>query len=72
MKATCQYRQTLVQDQQNPATVLDVFPRFLDIPGLIDQDFTMMFGEEVSGKFFGKMADVLQTQAPGRLQEPDF
>ncbi|XP_059417045.1 uncharacterized protein LOC132152250 [Carassius carassius] len=54
MMATFQYRQTLVQDQQNSATVLDVFPRFLDIPGLIDQDFTMMFGEEVSGRFLAK------------------
>nr|XP_055074954.1 uncharacterized protein LOC129454451 [Misgurnus anguillicaudatus] len=54
MKATFQYRQTLVQDQQNSATVLDVFLRFLDIPGLIDQDFTMMFGEEVSGRFLAK------------------
>ncbi|CAM4652279.1 unnamed protein product [Leuciscus chuanchicus] len=54
MMATFQYRQTLVQDQQNSATVLDVFPRFLDVPGLIDQDFTMMFGEEVSGRFLAK------------------
>ncbi|XP_045894758.1 uncharacterized protein LOC123962629 isoform X2 [Micropterus dolomieu] len=54
MMATFQYRQTLVQEQQNSATVLDVFPWFLDIPGLIDQDFTMMFGEEVSGRFLAK------------------
>ncbi|XP_059187920.1 uncharacterized protein LOC131970520 [Centropristis striata] len=54
MRATFQYRQTLVQDQQCSSTVLDVFPRFLDITGLIDQDFTMMFGEEVSGRFLAK------------------
>ncbi|XP_030588512.1 uncharacterized protein LOC115782476 [Archocentrus centrarchus] len=54
MRATFQYRQTLVQDQQCSSTVLDVFPQFLNITGLIDQDFTMMFGEEVSGRFLAK------------------
>lgn len=54
MRATFQYRQTLVQDEQCSSTVLDVFPRFLNITGLIDQDFTMMFGEEVSGRFLAK------------------
>lgn len=54
MRATFQYRQTLVQDQQSSSTVFDVFPRFLDITGLIEQDFTMMFGEEVSGRFLAK------------------
>ncbi|XP_030283379.1 uncharacterized protein LOC115587599 isoform X2 [Sparus aurata] len=54
MRATFQYRQTLVQDQQCSSTVFDVFPRFLDITGLIEQDITMMFGEEVSGRFLAK------------------
>ncbi|KAE8278071.1 hypothetical protein D5F01_LYC23868 [Larimichthys crocea] len=54
MRATFQHRQTLVQDQQASLAVLDVFPRFLDTPGLIDQDFTMMFGGEVSGRFLAK------------------
>ncbi|KAG7505294.1 hypothetical protein JOB18_028427 [Solea senegalensis] len=54
MRATFQYRQKLVQDQHCSSTVLDVFPRFLDITGLIDQDFTMMFGEDVSGRFLAK------------------
>ncbi|XP_071399447.1 uncharacterized protein [Centroberyx affinis] len=54
MRATFQYRQTLVQDQQCSSTVLDAFPRFLNITGLIDQDFTLMFGEEVSGRFLAK------------------
>ena len=35
MRATFQYRQTLVQDQQCSSTVLDVFPRFLYITGLV-------------------------------------
>ncbi|XP_013855967.1 uncharacterized protein LOC106511775 [Austrofundulus limnaeus] len=54
MRATFQYRQTLVHDQQSFSTVLDAFPRFLNITGLIDQDFTMMFGEEVSCRFLSK------------------
>ena len=35
MRVTFQYRQTLVQDQQCSLTVLDVFPRFLNITGLV-------------------------------------
>ncbi|KAM7416970.1 hypothetical protein PAMA_018852 [Pampus argenteus] len=51
MRATFDYRQKLVHDQDATASVLDVFPRFLDIPGLIEQDFCMMFGDHVSGRF---------------------
>ncbi|XP_074523915.1 uncharacterized protein LOC141788757 [Halichoeres trimaculatus] len=54
MKATFQHRQKVVQDSATAATVLDLFPRFLDTPGLIDQDFAMLFGEEVSGRFLAK------------------
>jgi len=35
MKATFQCRQAMIRDQQASSTVLDVFPRFLDIPGLV-------------------------------------
>nr|XP_046232298.1 uncharacterized protein LOC124052281 isoform X2 [Scatophagus argus] len=54
MMATFQHRQKVVQDPATTSTVLDHFPRFLDTPGLIDQDFTMLFGEEVSGKFLAR------------------
>ncbi|KAJ4939810.1 hypothetical protein JOQ06_029246 [Pogonophryne albipinna] len=54
MKATFQQRQKVVQDRATASTVLDLFPRFLDTSGLIEQDFTMLFGEEVSGKFLAK------------------
>ncbi|XP_071325218.1 uncharacterized protein [Trachinotus anak] len=54
MKATFQYRQKVIQDPATASTVLDLFPRFLYTSGLIDQDFTMLFGEEVSGKFLAK------------------
>lgn len=35
MKATFQHRQKVVQDPDTASTVLDLFPRFLDIPGLV-------------------------------------
>ncbi|KAK7899253.1 hypothetical protein WMY93_020106 [Mugilogobius chulae] len=54
MRATFQYRQSLVHDHQGSFSILDVFTRFLDTPGLIDQDFEMMFGEEVSSRFVSK------------------
>lgn len=35
MRATFEYRQKLVRDQAATASVLDVFPRFLDTAGLV-------------------------------------
>lgn len=35
MRATFDYRQKLVHDQDATASVLDVFPRFLDTAGLV-------------------------------------
>lgn len=55
MKVTFQHRQKVVQEPATASTVLDLFPRFLYTPGLVDQDFTMLFvGEEVSAKFLAK------------------
>ncbi|KAK0145641.1 hypothetical protein N1851_015422 [Merluccius polli] len=54
MKATFEHRQILVRNPDKSVDVLDTFPRFLDIPGLIEQDFLMLFGEETSGKFLSK------------------
>ncbi|XP_053491321.1 uncharacterized protein LOC128614059 isoform X3 [Ictalurus furcatus] len=36
------------------SSVLDLFTCFLAVSGLIDQDFSMMFGDEVSQKFLAK------------------
>ena len=36
MKATFQHRQKVVQDPGTASTVLDLFPRFLDTPGLVN------------------------------------
>ncbi|XP_046902338.1 uncharacterized protein LOC124485075 isoform X1 [Hypomesus transpacificus] len=54
MKATFKHRQKMLHDPDQSSLILDDFPRFLDTPGLIDQDFTMLFGEDISGKFIAK------------------
>ncbi|CAK6975957.1 uncharacterized protein LOC121713237 [Scomber scombrus] len=54
MKATFKHRQKMLHDPDQSSLVVDHFPRFLDTPGLIDQDFTKLFGEDVSGKFIAK------------------
>ncbi|XP_027137162.1 uncharacterized protein LOC113746307 [Larimichthys crocea] len=54
MRVTFDYRQKLVHNQDATASVLDVFPRFLDTAGLIEQDFSMMFGDHVSGRFLAR------------------
>ncbi|XP_016327723.1 uncharacterized protein LOC107677358 [Sinocyclocheilus anshuiensis] len=54
MKITFQYRQAMVHSPEKSLDVLDMFPRFLDTPGLIEQDFLLLFGEEISGKFLAK------------------
>ncbi|XP_055054374.2 uncharacterized protein [Misgurnus anguillicaudatus] len=54
MRLTFEYRQKIVHDEDASISVLDVFPRFLDVPGLIEQDFILMFGEDMSGKFLAR------------------
>ncbi|KAK5865335.1 hypothetical protein PBY51_016509 [Eleginops maclovinus] len=43
MKVTFSYRHAMVNDNDKSAEVFSVFPRFLDTPGLIEQDFRLMF-----------------------------
>ncbi|KAL7830727.1 hypothetical protein SRHO_G00318540 [Serrasalmus rhombeus] len=50
MKATFKHRQKLVHDPEKTSVILDLFPRFLTT-SLVAQDFTLLFGEEVSGRF---------------------
>ncbi|XP_052394318.1 uncharacterized protein LOC127951447 [Carassius gibelio] len=54
MRTTFKYRQNLIHDPDKSSLILDYFPRFLDTPGLIDQDFTMLFGDDISSKFIAK------------------
>ncbi|KAG5283785.1 hypothetical protein AALO_G00046130 [Alosa alosa] len=51
MKVTFVYRHTMVNDENKSAEVFSVFPRFLDTPGLMEQDFRVMFGEQTANKF---------------------
>ncbi|KAJ8401607.1 hypothetical protein AAFF_G00379240 [Aldrovandia affinis] len=50
MRQTFQYRQQLVHDPQQTGTVLSTFTRLLDTKGLVNQDFTLLFGLETSCK----------------------
>ncbi|XP_026027933.1 uncharacterized protein LOC113024804 [Astatotilapia calliptera] len=50
MKLTFVYRHNMVLDLLLSRNILSVFPRFKDIKGLIEQDFVLMFGEDVSGR----------------------
>ncbi|KAK0135073.1 hypothetical protein N1851_029111 [Merluccius polli] len=54
MKLTFDFRRNMVLDPQQSSNVLSVFPRFKDVKGLVEQDFVLMFGEDVSGKFLEK------------------
>ncbi|KAL6463627.1 hypothetical protein MHYP_G00280180 [Metynnis hypsauchen] len=54
MKLTFDFRRNMILDPEQSSNVLSVFPRFKDIKGLVEQDFVLMFGEDVSGKFLEK------------------
>ncbi|XP_060735318.1 uncharacterized protein LOC132852253 [Tachysurus vachellii] len=48
MKMMFQHRQDLVHDPQRSTDVFKTFPRFLDVKGLVNQDFLLLFGAEAS------------------------
>ncbi|KAJ8285246.1 hypothetical protein GJAV_G00024610 [Gymnothorax javanicus] len=50
MRETFQFRQQLVHDPQKSSSVLSTFPRFLDTKGLVNQDFSLLFGLETACK----------------------
>ncbi|XP_060744615.1 uncharacterized protein LOC132858333 [Tachysurus vachellii] len=54
MKMTFMYRQAMVNNEAKSSDVFLVFPRFLDTPGLIEQDFRFLFGEATANKFLEK------------------
>ncbi|KAE8300931.1 hypothetical protein D5F01_LYC01080 [Larimichthys crocea] len=62
MKATFIYRQSMVNNEKRSGDVFSVFPRFLDTPGLIEQDFRLLFGEATANKFLEKWANNLKTK----------
>ncbi|XP_059906059.1 uncharacterized protein LOC132455963 [Gadus macrocephalus] len=62
MRLTLAYRQKFLHDPENSADILSVFPRFLDIPGLIDQDFRSLFGDATSAKMLEKWTTNFQAK----------
>ncbi|KAL3978280.1 mitofilin [Sarotherodon galilaeus] len=50
MKATFIYRHSMVNDEKNAANVFIGLMRFLDTPGLIEQDFRLLFCEVTASK----------------------
>ncbi|XP_072562540.1 uncharacterized protein [Paramormyrops kingsleyae] len=62
MRETFQYRQQLVHDPQKAGTVLSTFPRLLDTKGLVNQDFTLLFGLETSCKLLESWTHVFKAK----------
>nr|XP_061834660.1 uncharacterized protein LOC133618377 [Nerophis lumbriciformis] len=54
MKLTFAHQHNMVLDPQQSSNILSYCPRFKDIKGLVEQDFVLLFGEDVSGKFLEK------------------
>ncbi|XP_045065348.1 uncharacterized protein LOC123482288 [Coregonus clupeaformis] len=60
MKEVFQYHQELVYSPDRSTDVLIVLPRFLDVKGLANQDFLLMFDDETSSKLLEKWDTVLK------------
>ncbi|XP_023808245.1 uncharacterized protein LOC111946944 isoform X1 [Oryzias latipes] len=54
MRETFQHRQKLVNDSDKALDILSCFPRFLDTKGLANQDFILLFNDEVSNQLLQK------------------
>ncbi|XP_014882849.1 uncharacterized protein LOC106944121 isoform X2 [Poecilia latipinna] len=62
MKATFHYRHSMVNDEKKATNVFSVFPRFLDTPGLVEQDFRLLFGEGTANTFLEKWPTSLKSK----------
>ncbi|XP_037312876.2 uncharacterized protein LOC119200255 isoform X2 [Pungitius pungitius] len=75
MKQTFTYRQNMVHDSVKSSEIFTAFPRFLDIKGLIDQDFGLMFGDAAT-KFLERWPTVYKQkvleQSQGLTQTADL
>ncbi|KAF3842792.1 hypothetical protein F7725_001641, partial [Dissostichus mawsoni] len=76
MKQTFTYRQKMLHDPVKSSEIFTAFPRFLDIPGMIEQDFNLMFGDVTSAKFLEKWPTVYKKkvidQSRGLTQTGDL
>lgn len=50
MEATFEHRQKLVHDPDKSVSILDIFPRFIDIPGLVSLQMRRIISNEGSCK----------------------
>ncbi|XP_051503155.1 uncharacterized protein LOC127411535 [Myxocyprinus asiaticus] len=62
MRLTLAYRQKMLHDPKEASDILSIFPRFMDIPGLIDQDFGLLFGDATSAKLLEKWSTNIKPQ----------
>lgn len=60
MKSTLEYRQEIVHDPQRTTDIFKTFPRFLDVKGLVNQDFTLLFGAETASRLLEKWETVFK------------
>ncbi|KAK7915377.1 hypothetical protein WMY93_011138 [Mugilogobius chulae] len=60
MKSTLEYRQDLVRDSEQTTDVFKIFPRFLDVKGLVNQDFALLFGEETASRMLERWDTVFK------------
>ncbi|KAF6729225.1 CD209 antigen [Oryzias melastigma] len=76
MKQTFNYRQQMIHDPVKSSDIFLEFPRFLDVEGLIEQDFTLMFDEAISAKFLEKWPTIFKQkvleQSRGLTQSEDL
>ncbi|KAJ4932143.1 hypothetical protein JOQ06_010570 [Pogonophryne albipinna] len=76
MKQTFTYCQKMLHDPVKSSEIFTAFSRFLDIPGMIEQDFNLLFGDVTSAKFLEKWPTVYKKkvldQSRGLTQTGDL
>ncbi|XP_063060458.1 uncharacterized protein LOC134453602 [Engraulis encrasicolus] len=76
MRLTLVYRQKILRDTDKSTDILSIFPRFMDIPGLIEQDFALLFGDSTSAKLMEKWSTNIKpkviAQSRGLTQTADL
>ncbi|KAK9528105.1 hypothetical protein VZT92_014598 [Zoarces viviparus] len=76
MKQTFTYRKHIVHDPVKSSELFTAFLKFLDIAGLIDQDFGLMFGDAAATKFLERWPTIYKQkvlkQSRGLTQTADL
>ncbi|XP_028316145.1 uncharacterized protein LOC114471507 [Gouania willdenowi] len=61
MRETFQHRRKLINDPAKIVDILSIFPRFMDTKGLVNQDFTLLFDDEVSTRLLQKWDPIFRS-----------